>query len=961
MNTETGRSTNPVRALAGFGQSVWLDYIRRRMLTGGELERLIREDGISGVTSNPAIFRKAIAGSHDYDDLFAALAGDTALSAVEIYERIALDDIRQAADLLRPVFDQTGGRDGYVSLEVSPRLANDTEGTCREARRLWAALDRPNVMIKVPATEAGLPAIETLLAEGINVNVTLLFSVAMYERVVEAYLRALERRLSEGGAAGGVASVASFFVSRIDTAVDKHIESRLAEPGLPPEDRAELEGLRGRVAIANARAAYARFRELFAGPRWEALAARGARVQRLLWASTSVKNPAYRDVRYVEELIGPDTVNTVPPATLDAFRDHGRPRAALLEDADAGQEVLATADRLRIPLEAITAQLLEAGVRKFIDAFDGLLEVVETARCKVACALNTMALSLPEDLAAAVESAIRDWQDNDKVRRLWARDAWLWTGRDEARWMDWLEITCSQLQHLGDLRQIGHTVEGRHFRHVVLIGMGGSSMAPEVMARTFGAQPGFPELLVLDSTDPGQIRDIESRIDCERTLFLVASKSGSTLEPNILMDHFFTRAEAELGREDAGRHFIAITDPGSSLERKAGELGFRRVFHGVPGIGGRYSALSNFGVVPAAAMGVDVERLLERAEVMVEACAACVPASENPGVLLGLVMGVAARQGRDKLTLLATPGIAGLGAWLEQLVAESTGKQGKAIIPVDGEPPGAPEQYGDDRLFVYVRIQGEQAPQMEQAVAALEGAGHPVVRITVQDAYGLGQEFFRWEIATAVAGSILEINPFDQPDVEASKIATRELTEAFEASGRLPEADPVAEAQGIRLYADAAYAGKLAAQAGADAGLGELLAAHLACIESGDYFALLAYINRNADHEALLQRLRLRVRDARRVATCVGFGPRFLHSTGQAYKGGPNTGVFVQITCEEADDLPVPGRRYSFGVVKRAQALGDFQVLAERGRRLVRLHIGPDTAAGLRQLDGWFADILGGQ
>jgi transaldolase/glucose-6-phosphate isomerase len=941
---------NPLQQLGSYGQSVWFDYIRRNLLTGGELDRLIEEDGLTGMTSNPAIFEKAIAGSTDYATALQALSGCHDLTAMEAYEHLAFDDIRNAALRLQPVYAATAGRDGYVSLEVSPRLANDTVQTIVEARRLWQALDLPNVMIKVPATDAGLPAIETLLGEGINVNATLLFSAGRYQRVVEAYLRALEHRAANGLELSGVASVASFFISRIDSAVDNIIRERLTGSH-DHHEREQLERIEGQVAIACAKQLYRRYRDVFDGARWQKLADRGACTQRLLWASTGVKNPAYRDVRYIEELIGPDTVTTIPPATMDAFRNHGVPRAALEEDLDAAHGVLEILEQLGISLEKITDRLLEDGVQQFATAFDKLLNTVEQGLATaVAKHIDGTCCTLPAPLDQAVQQALDDWQLKDKVRRLWARDAALWTGRDEARWLDWLGVTSKQIEHLGDLERLPRRVEGHFFKHCVLLGMGGSSMAPEVIHATLERGPEHPEFHVLDSTDPAQIRAVEAAIDLEHSLFLVASKSGSTLEPNILTAYFFQRMVDTLGAELAPMRFMAITDPGSELERLARETGYRQVFYGIPGIGGRFSALSSFGIVPAAIMGVDVERLLDNAVEMVEACAACVPARDNPGVVLGCILGVAATAGRDKLTLIASPGIAPIGAWLEQLIAESTGKQGKGIIPVDGEAIGTPAEYGADRLFVYLRLEHAADAKQDAAVEQLEQDGQPVVRLCITDSGNLGQEFFRWEIATAVAGSILGINPFDQPDVEASKVETRKLTAAYESSGRLPEETPLLEESGLALYTDAGNATALHRRVGAQATAGDLLAAHLAYICPGDYVALLAYLARNATHDRYLQAMRQQLRARFGVATCVGFGPRFLHSTGQAYKGGPNSGVFLQVTCAEAADLPVPGHDYTFGIVKAAQARGDFEVLTERGRRALRVHLGTDTEQGLQQL-----------
>ncbi len=942
---------NPLRALQVFGQSVWLDYIRRSLITSGELQRLVDEDGLRGVTSNPAIFEKAIAGSSDYSDVLEAPDAST-LDPKTLYERLAVRDIQQAADVLRPVYDETSRRDGYVSLEVSPFLAFYTEGTLDEARRLWNAVNRENLMIKVPATAEGIPAIQQLISEGINVNVTLLFARDAYERVAEAYIAGLERLVASGGDPARVASVASFFISRIDTAVDTLISERL-QSSATVREQIGWRALSGKVAIANAKLTYQRYQELFAGERWRVLVERGAQTQRLLWASTGSKNPSYRDVIYIEELVGPDTVNTVPPGTFDAFRDHGRPRASLVEDVDAARDTMAALADAGVSMAEVTDRLLKEGLELFSDAFEKLLRAVERqSRNRGAGRINRMTYRLPSPLAAAVERSLAEWHDQGSARRLWQRDASLWTGKDEAQWLGWLGVTNDQLAHIQRFTQIADATRNGQFADVVLLGMGGSSLCPEVMQATFGRIKPFPALHVLDSTDPAQVKACEERVDLRRTLFIVSSKSGSTLEPNVFKQYFFARVSALVGPADAGSRFIAITDPGSKLQQIAETDGFRRVFSGWPDIGGRYSALSDFGLVPAAIMGVDVATFLDRTEAMVCACMPSVPVRENPGVVLGTIMGVAASQfGRDKLTIVASPGIASLGAWLAQLVAESTGKDGKGIIPIDRETLARSDSYSPDRLFVYLKLSSAPDGNQDASIDAIERAGHPVVRISLDEPYDLGEEFFRWEVATAVAGSLLGIHPFDQPDVEASKTATRKLTAAYEEQGALPHETPVFEEDGITLFTDEQNLAAL--QRTLERGqpsLAGYLNAHLSRLTTGDYFALLAYVEMNEQHQRALQMLRHAVRDAKRVATCLEFGPRFLHSTGQAYKGGPNTGVFLQITCDDALDVAVPGQKYTFGVVKAAQARGDFDVLLARGRRALRVHLGPDVTAGLQRL-----------
>ena len=950
---------NPLLLLQKQGQSVWLDFIRRNLITSGELKRLIDQDGLRGITSNPSIFEKAITGSTDYTDFLQQLQSQ-GLSSSEIYERIAVRDIQDAADLMLPVYQATRRRDGYVSLEVSPKLARNTQGTIAEARRLWKTVARENVMIKVPGTPEGVPAVRQLIGEGININVTLLFSQEAHVRVAEAYIEGLEAALAAGRDVGKIAGVASFFVSRIDSLVDSIITPRLKNASSPQEARL-LKGLLGRVAIANAKQAYQKYEELFSSPRWKALAGRGAQTQRLLWASTSTKNPSYPDVLYVNELIGPDTVNTMPPATMDAFRDHGRVERAIDRDLTAADKTMVDLSRAGISMFQVTEKLLEEGIQLFDDAFAKLLAAIELKKTEPAKAkpkVQCQYCDFPPPIKQAVDATLKDWQDNNKVARLWKGDTSLWTGRDEDKWLGWLHVAEDQAAHLQRLAEAAADAMRAGFRQALLLGMGGSSLCPEVLAVTFGKQLGHPELLVLDSTDPAQIKATEARLDLAKTLFIVSSKSGSTLEPNIFKQYFFDRVQRAGNKDKTGSQFIAVTDPGSKLQEVAEQDNFRHIFFGVPSIGGRYSALSNFGMAPGAIMGLDINRFLDRTEEMIHACAATVPATENPGVILGAILGTLANLGRNKVTLVASPGIRDLGAWLEQLLAESTGKQGRGLIPVDREQPGTPEVNGNDRIFVYLRLRTGIDQAQDAQIDALRKAGQPVVRIDVADIYDIGQEFFRWEIATAVAGSIIGIDAFDQPDVEAAKVATRQLTAEYEKSGKLPAETPIFEQDGVKLFTDDRNAQNIRRIAGADLSLSGLLRAHLSQLSAGDYFALLAFIEMNNAHEAGLQTIRHAVRDRKRVATCLGFGPRFLHSTGQAYKGGPNTGVFLQVTCDDAVDLPVPGQKYTFGVVKAAQARGDFQVLAERKRRALRVHLGKDLKAGLEVLAKAAAEAL---
>ena len=564
--------------------------------------------------------------------------------------------------------------------------------------------------------------------------------------------------------------------------------------------------------------------------------------------------------------------------------------------------------------------------------------------------LNSQTHSLNPKLTHAVSAALENWEREDKTARLWSGDASIWTGSDESSWLDWLSLTDGPGPG-PHLEQLVQDIRREGLCHLLLLGMGGSSLFPEVLAATFGRQPGFPELHVLDSTDPAQVLSFESRIDLLRTLFIVSSKSGSTLEPDILKRYFFERVKQALGASEAGSRFVAITDPGSRLQKTAERERFRSVFLGKPAVGGRYSALSNFGRVPAALMGLDVAEFIHRAGFMVQACKPQAPAHRNPGVALGVLLGTLTKAGRDKLTLITSPELSTLGAWLEQLLAESTGKDGKSIIPVEGESVGPPGIYGEDRIFLHLRLDSSRERKQERAVEDLKQSGHPVVQISMADRYDLGQEVFRWEIATAVAGSLLEINPFNQPDVEASKTVTRDLTQRYERVGSFPGETAFFSQGGISLLADEENRRLLSRAAGANPTVASILRAHLGRLFPGDYFAILAYLEMSPLHQELLQSLRLQVRDRFGAATCLGFGPRFLHSTGQAYKGGPNSGVFLQVTGENPRDLPVPGRNFTFGAVKAAQARGDFQVLNQRGRRALRVHLSAPLENGLRELN----------
>jgi len=940
---------NRLKQLEDYGQSVWLDFLSREFLASNQFRRMIAEDGLKGMTSNPSIFEKAFSHGTEYDADIAALAAD-GYSVATIFRRLSVGDIQTATDALRPIYDSTRGKDGYVSIEVSPYLAYNTEASIAEARALWTEIGRPNLMIKIPGTREGLPAIRTLLGEGINVNITLLFAQARYEDVVEAYLSGLED-LARKQELDFIASVASFFVSRIDTKADSELDKKFAQADA--NSRAVIESLKGKTAIANAKLAYQYYKQAFSGERWEKLKKLGARPQRLLWASTSTKNKAYSDTLYVDSLIGQDTVNTIPLETLDAFRDHGHPAATLDADVDEARKTLAGLEKVGVSLDKITDELVTEGVDLFAKAADQLYGALAAKRAKI---LGARVLRLESTLGAAqdtIENEVAQWANGGKIRRLWARDKSLWTNADEDHWLGWMDITARELADTAQLEQLAKAVKDERTEHLVLLGMGGSSLGAQVLGDTFGHSPDWPALHVLDSTDPEQILSVQHAINAGKTLFLVSSKSGTTLEPNILRDHFMQVTREAVPNAPPAQHFVAITDPGTALDQEAKRDGFKAIFHGDPAIGGRYSVLSDFGLVPAAATGIDFRRLLKEAETARQSCADMVPPAANPGVQLGAALGVLARDfGRDKITIIASPAIASLGTWLEQLIAESTGKKGKGLIPIDKERLAGPGAYGSDRVFVHLELEGrdEYGPKLQ----ALAASGHPVLRLVIDDTYQIAQMFFVWEMAIAVAGAVIGINPFDQPDVEASKKRTRELTDQMEREDAPPRQRPDYVHDGVAVFADAAIR-KDCAEARS---LADCLRAHLSRIHDKDYFALLAYLPPTPEHASALEALRLDVRNRKRIATCLEFGPRYLHSTGQAYKGGPNSGVFLTLTCDHAEDVPLENRKLSFGSVQLAQAQGDFEVLNERKRRAVRLHL-HDLPRGLTALKAAFGQALG--
>jgi transaldolase/glucose-6-phosphate isomerase len=871
----TAASVNPrMKALTEAGVSVWLDQIRWSLVEGGELQRMVDEECLRGVTSNPSIFEKAILGSTDYDEELEILARQDN-TAKQIYDHLAIRDLKAAADVMGAVHRETNGQDGFVSLEVSPDLAFDTEGTLEQARDFWKRFDRPNAMIKIPGTPKGVKAIEEAIFEGINVNVTLLFSVDAYERVAEAYIHGLERRL-EKGLPLDVASVASFFVSRVDTNVDRKLE----ELG-----RTDLQG---KAAVANARAAYRRFKEIFSGPRWEALHHAGAHVQRPLWASTGTKNPKYPDTMYVDSLVAPHTVNTMPMATLMAVADHSNVSGPTAEQDPS--EDLKALEEAGISIEQVTDELLEDGVKQFEDAMERLVTGIEERRAAVLTGKpSTIQGTLPPDLKDPVAGRVKKALDDKVAERVWRHD---------------LTISEPMLEHASELHAFADAVRSEGFTDAVLLGMGGSSLGPEVVRRSFGEIPDGLRLQVLDSTHPDVVLGVQESVDIERTLFIVSSKSGGTIETLSHYRYFKQFAHPN--------QFVVVTDPGSPLE---------------PEIGGRYSVLSHFGLVPAALMGVNVEALLHRSQVAEQNCAHYDSSESNSGLWLGATVGELARLGRDKLTFFVSDPISSFGLWVEQLIAESTGKQGRGILPVADEPLGDIDAYGDDRVFAYLRNADEPDSKLDSAIQELAQAGHPTITVATHGALDLGRIFFMAEFAVAVAGWALEINPFDQPNVQEAK----DNTSAVLDSGSIPSFESASDEKLRELLADAA---------------------------PPHYVAILGYLPYSDEIDAAVADLRSAIREATGAAVTFGYGPRFQHSTGQLHKGGPPTGRFLQLTSESERDAEIPEAGYSFGKLIAAQAAGDLKTLHAHGLKAERVKLEGSPAEAIRALTERIKGVL---
>ncbi len=946
--------TNPAVEVQAIGQSIWLDYINRKELQNGEFQRKLNEDGVLGVTSNPTIFQQVIGDTETYDEAIKAIMH---LDAETVYEQLVIEDIQAAADQMRPIYDRTHKRDGYVSLEVSPLIASDTAQTISEAKRLFALVNRPNLMIKIPATQEGIPAIEEAIFNGINVNVTLIFSVSNYELVADAFIKGLERRKEAGLPVDSIASVASFFLSRIDVYVDRILENNIRSAQVTADTAriSQNNNLLGQAAIANAKLAYKTFKGLFYGSRFAPLASAGAQVQRPLWASTGTKNPAYSDTRYVDSLIGKDTVNTLPPKTLVAFVDHGTASNTIEREIGADlapEDVLSQLADVSVDMDFITNRLQDDGVDSFVESFEKLIDQVRSKLILIKTGFKERYITALGVHVDSVTRALNDMDGKFINGRIWGKDGTVWKENNAvitkiANRLGWLDVL--KTIDIERIVVLGGSVKNSQWSHVVLLGMGGSSLAPEVIYKTFGKQDGFPELLILDSTDPVRIADVENAIKLNTTLFVVASKSGGTVETLSFYKYFYAKTNGNASQ------FIAITDPDSELSQDAEAKGFAHIFLNPADIGGRYSALSYFGLVPAALVGVDVQKLWDSATSMIEACGEKIPTHAHTGMLLGALMGALGKEGHDKLAIHTTNSIASVGDWIEQLVAESIGKEGKGIVPVVGATVGKPHDYATDRVFVYLRVDDDSdIEDIDAGIRALREAGHSRVTLRLADKYAIAGEFFRWEFATAVAAHLYGVNPFDEPNVTEAKDATKTLLKRYQENGSLPQDTPFISGEHTLLYADDTTISPLRELARAhnyDAdSRKEFLAAQIIGSQAGDYFAILAYLNPTPETDKLMRDLQRRLRHVTKRAVTVGYGPRYLHSTGQLHKGGANNGIFFLITTDLAEDRAIPDAPYTFGTLYQAQALGDFQALQAHKRRAVRLHISGDLEKGIQRL-----------
>ncbi|HTB07363.1 MAG TPA: bifunctional transaldolase/phosoglucose isomerase [Bacteroidia bacterium] len=935
--------------LLDYGQSYWLDNLTRKKITSGELKKRVSGEGLRGITSNPSIFNKAISNSTDYDEQISSLVKE-GKTVAQIYDALTIKDVQEACDILKTVYDQSAGTDGFVSLEVLPYLAHDTEGTMKEARRLSNLVGRQNCLIKIPGTHEGIQAIEQMLYEGININVTLLFSVKRYIEVANAHIRAIVRKITEGKPINNIISVASVFISRIDILTDQLLGQRIVQ-FKDGDANCGPESLLGKAGTATAQLVYQQFKELFNSKNWDELEEKGAKMQRPLWASTSNKDPMYNDLRYVESLIGKNTINTLPDETITALAQHGDLKSDTIEKGLVEATQLFTElDALGINIDFITQQLENEGIQKFTDAYNELIKNLASKRLKILGNQASQQMISYGKLEAEINSGYNSVDEKQIGRLLFAKDPYLWKAgieqvKEISHRLGWLSLPDNFVENAESLIKFSEEIKNEGYTDAVLLGMGGSSLCSEVARETFGTKNGYLKLSVLDNTAPAAILELENKIDINKTLFIVASKSGNTEETLSFFRYFYEQLE-KTGKHRPGNSFVAITDDGTPLVKIAEENSFRKIFLNSPDLGGRYSVLSDFGLVPMALMGIDINALLSSAKQMESSCDS-VPASANPGISLGIVLGVCQKRGRNKVTFVLSSSISSFGLWAEQLLAESTGKEGRGLIPINGELLGVPSVYRNDRVFVHMYLPTDNNYADEKKLKALEAAGHPVIRICLTNEIALGGEYYRWEIAAAIAGIVMGINSFDQPNVEESKKNTNQLLEEWKKEGSFKTAIPLLKTEAISIYG-----GKAIEKFAIDQyeSMGDFVRDFTEQAREGDYIALLPYFLMTGHRTKILQAWRQQMRDELKVATTMLNGPRYLHSTGQLHKGGPDTGLYILLIGDEEEVLSIPEEKFGFETLHQAQALGDFRSLNDKGRRVIRINLGCDIDSGLNKL-----------
>ena len=895
------------------GQSVWLDNIQRGSIKNGKLAKDIERGLIRGITSSPSIFRKAITDSKDYENALTPMALAN-IDAEDIFTQLMVEDIRNAADQFRNLYIHSMGNDGFVSLEISPLYAHDPERTLSQAKSIWKAVNRPNLMIKIPAAKEIIPVITELTALGINLNLTLLFSPVRYEEAAAAYIAGLRQRLEKGEAIDKIRSVASVFISRVDSKVD----SMLAEKGISSRN------LQGKTAIRNAQRIYNRSLKIFDDENFGEIRNRGGKAQRVLWASTSTKNPLFKPTYYVDSLIGENTVISVPPSTLDALLKSCETKPSLPVSEEEIETFFSALQNAGVDIDEVYNQLETEGIAAFVKDYNDTLFSIRS-RCEEI--RGNMA-----QLQNSIEESYQNFDRDSVMRRIFSKDPTVWTYntqsypeiRSRLGWLDTYKNTEAAIPEYVSLR---NEIKKEGISKILLIATGGCALAPEVIANVFDGETDI-KLNVIDSTDPLEVAEAQKKHDPRTTLFIVAGKSGISVEVRALMSYFYTKAE-EILKDKAGSHFIAITDSGSGLEKTAAELGFRQVFHSDISSGGRFSALTAFGILPSILLGLDHQKISPKVSEMMKYCSPSLPVHRNEGAALGTFVGTAALLGKNKLTIITDPEFRFFSPWLEQLIAESTGKEEKGIVPVILEPAPEKLDYANDRAFVYINRDNSCSEQIQK----IRKQGHPVFEIDVDNNYDLFGEFYRWEIAVSVACSILYVNPFDQPDVINGKNCTAAQINEYHQNGTLHEPEPIWKDEQVEIWSTDDL-GDLSNCTGYN----EIITRFIANAQSGkDYIAVNAYLPQNAETGIWLQQLRSTILKCTNCATLIGFGPRFLHSTDQLYKGGIENGYFIQIVADHRDDIGIPNENMGFKILERAQSLGDIESLASYGRHVIRI------------------------